>query len=127
MSADSYQKKQELLILLAESRLRIIEGGEKLAQQASESTRLLGSFRTQITSHPLFLPGCSLVGGFLGIKILRMLFSRRSRRGEVVSRRGIGMRLFVGVGKLLLLVLAPVAKSLLQDVVTDALAPRNRQ
>jgi hypothetical protein len=126
MSANCHQRKQELLTRLAESRVEMLDGVERITSRVETSLDWLGNVRSGITRHPGIWIGGSLVSSLLAIKILSGLFGHRRRccgaSAEEPRRRGLLSGALSGTVNLLIMTALPSLRTFVQEFVRNKMS-----
>lgn len=125
MSANCDQRKQELLIRLAESRIEMLDGAEKITSRVEDSLDWLGTIRSGISRNPVLWIGGAAVAGLLAVKVAGgLLFSRHQHAtpATVGSSRGFLSVFLSGIFKLLVMAALPSLKTVAENLFRNRIS-----
>ncbi len=104
---------------MAESRVEMLDGAEKVTSRVETSLDWIGEIRAGVTRHPVIWIGGSVVSGLLVIKLLSGLFGGFRRRHEEVAssspRHSTVAGALSSVAKLLVMAALPSLKTVVQE------------
>lgn len=126
MSANSHQRKQELLGRLALSRLELLDEADNLTAKVGQAMQFPGKIGHVVKNHPAVTAVLGIGGGLVLVKLVSMLFGSSKKvvvEGASVrsAKQGVINAAFASLWGMVLASATPVVRHWIQEAVASRL------